>query len=226
MSWGLDVFGRGCHDAEHGPKTSTFFERKGLCCKRAGHDAGLASVLAGAPIAGCALRRQVLHRRAGQPRVLPLNLSGTHRERKELPVFPHGSGCGGSRLPSLSALSAGVLARNSGVVGHLQYSCPRVTPHQRERFGRRRCGIAGAEAGSGLAPSAAIVPQTSWCVTQRCCQHTPAAFRQEADRRNHLADEPRCPGLGLRLRTAFQCSHTLDIQKNTNSNPKVGTAEN
>jgi hypothetical protein len=47
----------------------------------------------GEAVARSALRREILHRRLGQPRVLPSDLSGAYGEGEELPVFPDGGGC-------------------------------------------------------------------------------------------------------------------------------------
>ena len=80
---------------------------------------GLASVLTSATVARRPLRRQVLHRRAGQQSVLPFDMPGAYSQGEELPLLCHGRcGCGGG-LPPLSSMPARSFAGHSGVAGNL-----------------------------------------------------------------------------------------------------------
>src|SRR5205807_2632543 len=83
---------------------------------------GLASLFASQAVAGCALRRQVLHCCAHQSSLLSVDLSCAHSERKKCTLLPQRRSCCGSWLSPVLALPAGMLARNSGLVRNLKYS--------------------------------------------------------------------------------------------------------
>src|SRR5438094_3678906 len=59
----------------------------GLSSVRETHEFGLAGMFASETVARCALRWQVLHRRAHQQSLLPLDLSCTYSQRKKCPLL-------------------------------------------------------------------------------------------------------------------------------------------
>src|SRR4051812_24685791 len=94
----------------------------------------------GEAVARSPLRRQVLHWCAQHQNLLPLNLPRADGERKKRQLLSDGRRGGGGRVPSLSALPAGMFARNSGMVRNFEYSFESFAPDCGEWLGRRRNG--------------------------------------------------------------------------------------
>ena len=72
-------------------------------------------------VARSALRRQVLHWRAQHQNLLPLDLPGTYSQRKKRPLLSQRRRGGGSRIPSVSALPAGMFSWNAGLAGNVEH---------------------------------------------------------------------------------------------------------
>src|SRR5438270_2728989 len=126
----LDVCGRVSLRDKPGPKTSNNhfgLEYHGwrLRTNRAAaipggriYDTGSTGMFASEDVARSTFRRQVLYGCAQHQDLLPLDLPCPHGERKECALLSICCGCGGSWLPPLSALPAGMFAGHSGVAGH------------------------------------------------------------------------------------------------------------
>src|SRR5713101_5051780 len=115
-------------------------------------------MFASATRARCAVRRQVLHRRAHHGSLLPSDLSCPYVQGEQCPLLSKRRRGGGSRLSAVFALPAGMLAGNTGLGGYSKYSFAGIAADQRERFGGRRCGSSCRAPGSWLAPSSPPVP--------------------------------------------------------------------
>lgn len=117
-------------------KWADWWERKGPPRRQrktlggtAGHDAGLESMLAGAAVERCAVRREILYWRSGQHGVLPVDLPRADGEREKCAVFCDRRRCCGSGISAVSALQAGMFARDAGVDGDVEYGFPRAAAH-------------------------------------------------------------------------------------------------
>ena len=104
------------------------------------YDVGLADMFTSEGVARFPIRRQVLHRCAQYQDLLPSNLPCAHSERRKRPLLSNGRRGGGIRVPSLSALPAGMFAGNPGLVRNFKYGFASSAPDRGEWPGRRRNG--------------------------------------------------------------------------------------
>ena len=178
-----------------GPKTSSSADRVGyhgkaaarqqsrfirLDCKN--HDAGFASVFTSKAVARSPLRRQVFHWCTQHQNLLPLHLSCTHSERKKRLLLSNGRGGGGSGVSSLSALPAGMFARNSSLAGNIQHRFASIAPDRGEWLGRRRNRRPCRAPGCRFAASSATVYPPLGRAAKVGGANASSALRQKTDR--------------------------------------------
>src|ERR1044072_2907945 len=108
-------------------------------------------------VARSPLRRQVLHWCAQHQNLLPPNLPCTYSQRKKRPLLPNGRSGGGNGVPSLSAMPAGMFARNSGLAGNFEHGFESFAPDRGERLRRRRNRRPGGAPGSKFTTSSTTV---------------------------------------------------------------------
>ena len=144
-------------------------------CKR--HDVGLAGLFPSEAVARRPLRRQVLHGCAQHQNLLPLNLPCSDRAGKKRPLLSNGRCGGGSWIPSLSALPAGMFARNSGVARNFEHSFESPAPDRREWLGRRRNGRPCGAPGSRFAASSETIYPPPGCAAKHGSADSPSALR-------------------------------------------------
>ena len=182
----------------------------GLCSSDDG--SGSPRLRSGAPLAGCAVRRALLHRRHVHARLLPPDLSRAGAERREHPLFRQRRGCGSGGVSAVSALPAGIFTRHAGVARHIGRRVARLASHRRGRARWRRRRIARREARRHRQAPAAAVPAARRRDAARRGAHAPRALRQEAARRDHVADGRRRRGRGFWQRAALQQPDAPDIR--------------
>ena len=98
---------------------------------RRSHGAGPTSLRPGAPLARCALRRSVLHRRDEHRHLLPPHLPRPHCKRRERSVLSERCRGGRRRLPPVPSLSPRGLAGHTGVARHIRARVARAPAHRR-----------------------------------------------------------------------------------------------
>ena len=172
------------------PKTSTLAGRVDYH-GRAGkiHDAELAGMFTSEAVARPPLRRQVLHGCAQHQNLLPLNLPRADSERKKRPLLSNCRSGGGSRVPSLSPLPAGMFARNPGLVRNFEYGFESSAPDRGEWLRGRRNRRPRGATGSKFAPSSTVIYSALGCVARRGSEDSSSALRQKTDRRNQAAND-------------------------------------
>jgi hypothetical protein len=150
----------------------------------ANHDIGMAGMFTSEAVARSSLRRQVLHWGPQHQNLLPLNLPCAYSEREKYPLFSQRSRSGGSWVPSLSALPAGMFAWNSGLGWNSEHSFESLAPDRGEWLGRWRNGGPRGTPGSRFAAPSTIVYPAPGRAAKRGGTDSPPALRQETDRRN------------------------------------------